>query len=298
MNRLQLWILLLVIWVMVLVVMELTFTPATIPFDLLLFVLLTVGAGLFFAARQSPTYSFTFIVLLIAFLLTKTLWTGVPRQIEAFYFMATQAGSLALTGLIAQQVGVRIQSLAAAIDGVPLPNATPLPASFADAQAVMYRELQRARHHERPMSVVMLQVDTGAMQAAIPAISAEVHQVMMTRYILSKVARILDEELPNFDPVALRDHCFIAMLPEATAADAAETAQRLHTAIEAQTGLKLQTGTATLRDEAMTFEELIESAAAKLEPRTAYPHGQVAPAVVDEPAAFIADTTFKRPVGS
>lgn len=298
MNRLQLWILLLVIWVMVLVVIELTFAPATIPFDLLLFVLLTVGAGLFLAARQSPTYSFTFIVLIIAFLLTKTLWTGVPRQIEAFYFMATQAGSLVLTGLLAQQVGVRIQSLAAAIDGVPLHSTTPLPASFSDAQVVMYRELQRARHHERPMSVVMLQVDKETMHTAIPALSAEVQQAMMARYILSKVAQILDEELPNFDPVALRDNCFIAVLPEATAADAAETAQRLRVAIEAQTGLQLQTGTATLLDEAMTFEELIESAAAKLESSPGYHNGQGAPEVANEQTAFIADTTFNRPLRS
>lgn len=283
---------------MALVVIELTFVPTAIPFDLLLFVLLAVGVGLFFAARQPQAYSFTLIVLIIAFLLTKTLWTGLPRQIEAFYFMATQAGSLALTGLIAHQVGVHLQSLEAVVNGVTLHNAIPLPAAFTDAQAVMYRELQRARHHERPLSVVMLQVDKGAMQAAIPTVSAEIQQAMMARYILSKVAQILDEELPNFDPVALRDNCFITVLPEATAADAAEIAQRLSAAIEAQTGLKLQTGTATLLDEAMTFEELIESAAAKLEPGTVYRNGQGASGEIEEQAPFIADTTFKRPVRS
>lgn len=298
MNRLQLWILLLLVWVMALVVIELTFVPTAIPFDLLLFVVLAVGVGLFFAARQPHTYSFTLIVLIIAFLLTKTLLMGLPRQSETFYFMATQAGSLALTGLIAHQVGVRLQSFAAMISGVALNNTTPLPTPFTDAQAVMYRELQRARHHERPLSVMMLQVDKAAMQAAIPAISAEVQQAMMARYILSKVAQILNEELPNFDPVALRDNCFIAVLPEATAADAAETAQRLRTIIEAQTGLQMQCGTATLLDEAMTFEELIESAAAKLTPSPLLRNGQGTPVDVDEQATLLTEATFKRPVRS
>lgn len=298
MNRLQLWILLLVVWVMALVVIEVTFVPTAVPFDLLLFVLLAVGAGIFFAVRQSHTYSLTLILLIIAFLLTKTMLIGLPRQSEAFYFVATQAGALALTGLIAHQVGIHLQNLEAVVNGVALGNATPLPASFTDAQAVMYRELQRARHHERPLSVVMLQVDKGAMQAAIPTISAEVQQAMMAHYILSKVAQILDEELPNFDPVALRDNCFITVLPEATAADAAETAQRLSAAIEAQTGLKMQTGTATLLDEAMTFEELIESAAAKLAPSPASGQGQAVPVDVEEQATLIAEATFKRPVRS
>jgi GGDEF domain-containing protein len=283
---------------MALVVIELTFAPTAIPFDLLLFVLLAAGVGLFFAARQPHRYSLTLILLIIAFLLTKTLLSGAPRQIEAFYFMATQVGSIALTGLIAHQVGVRLQSFEAVINAVALSSATPLPASFTDAQAVMYREIQRARHHERPLSVVMLQVDKGAMQSAIPTISAEVQQAMMARYILSKVAQILDEELPNFDPVALRDNCFIAVLPEATAADAAETVQRLRSVIEAQTGLQMQCGTATLLDEAMTFEELIESARAKLTPSSVRSNGQTAPANLEEQATLITEATFKRPVRS
>lgn len=298
MNRLQLWILLLVVWLMALVVIELTFAPATIPVDLLLFVLLAVGVGLSFAAQQPKTYGLILTMLILAFLITKAFLVGVPNQVEAFYLMATQAGALVLTGLIAQQVGVLVQSFGVMLDGGAFNNGAPLPAAFSDAQSMMYRELQRARHHERPLSIVMLQVDKGAMQAAIPTIAAEVQQAMMARYILSKVAQILDEELPNFDPVALRDNCFIAVLPEANAADAAETAQRLSAAIAAQTGLKLQAGTATLLDEAMTFEELIESAAAKLEPTPTHSQEHRTTGLVDEQSPFVADTSFKRPVQS
>jgi hypothetical protein len=98
------------------------------------------------------------------------------------------------------------------------------------------------------------------MNAAVPRLTQEVRETMVRKFIMTKIAEVLDDNLPQFDPVALRDNSFVAILPEATAVEADAIAKTIVEAVEEQLGISLCTGIATLPSDAQTFEELVAAA--------------------------------------
>jgi GGDEF domain-containing protein len=82
----------------------------------------------------------------------------------------------------------------------------------------------------------------------------------MREYTLAGIARILDDNMHDFDTIALRDNNFILVLPEISGEEADLIAQKLEAAIREKLKIKLQVGTANFPNEAMTFESLVELA--------------------------------------
>jgi GGDEF domain-containing protein len=128
----------------------------------------------------------------------------------------------------------------------------------------MYRELQRARHHERPLSLIVLEVDDSSMSVAIPAVAEEIRKSMEKKIMLARVARILDDNLPRFHTFALRNNCFIAAMPETTEEEAAEIIHSVALIAAKDLGVTISSGVAALSDNATTLETLVDLAESKL----------------------------------
>jgi GGDEF domain-containing protein len=78
--------------------------------------------------------------------------------------------------------------------------------------------------------------------------------------VLAGVARILNDNMHDFDTIALRDNNFILVLPEISGEEADQIAQKLADVVKEKLRVKLQVGTANFPQEAMTFESLVELA--------------------------------------
>jgi GGDEF domain-containing protein len=91
----------------------------------------------------------------------------------------------------------------------------------------------------------------------------EVQQAMMREYVMAGIARILDDNMHDFDTIAVHNNHFVLVLPEIPAEEAAQIAQKLEDAVKEQMKIRLQVGTATFPNEAMTFERLVELAIEK-----------------------------------
>jgi GGDEF domain-containing protein len=88
----------------------------------------------------------------------------------------------------------------------------------------------------------------------------EVQYAMMREYTMAGIARILDDNMHDFDTIAVRDNHFIVVLPEIPAEEAVHIAQKLEETVKEKMKIKLQVGTASFPNEAMTFESLVEMA--------------------------------------
>lgn len=187
-------------------------------------------------------------------------WFGDLFRGYALPLTVTQVAAIILTGLLARQVLRAMQEFEGVIANITFGHIGKLPQLFSEGQGAMYREVKRSRRYHRPLAVIALKVDESDIQVAIPKMVQEVQQTMMRQYVMAGISRILDDNMHDFDTIALRDNHFILVLPEIAPDEAARVANQLRDAIKDRMKLTLQVGTAVFPDEAMTFESLVELA--------------------------------------
>jgi len=186
-------------------------------------------------------------------------------------FTVTQLSAIILTGLLARQIQLGLQEFEGVIAAITFGHIGKLPKPFSEGQDAMYKEVKRARRYQRPLTVIALKIDDESIQIALPQIIENVQRAMMKEYILASVARTLDENMHDFDTIALRDNHFILMLPELPAEETPLITQRLEKLIKEKMNIRLQVGAASFPNDGVTFESLIELAVENARQRTGAP---------------------------
>jgi hypothetical protein len=263
MAGLRFWVLILVIWLPLVVSLEHSLVPVIYQHNTLLF-LLSAVATVLLAPKPLSTRLIMF-GLVLAFITTGILQNGIQDELRNPFLTITRLGAILLTAVIAHQINAHLYAVEEAIVAVAFTDFSPWPSKFTDAQSAMYRELQRARHHARPLSVLAVQVDERTMSLEMPKVAEEVRQSMGQKFMLAKVARVLDDHLPRFHSFALHNNWFIATMPETTEEEAAELIDSIGLIAVNELGVTLYSGVASLSDDTTTFEALVELAEQKMD---------------------------------
>lgn len=171
-----------------------------------------------------------------------------------------QTNAIILTGLLTRQITYGLSEFETTIANITFNRVGKRPAPFAEEQGVMYNEVRRAARYQRPLSLVAFKVKDDTLAAALPKMVQEVQQAMMKEFTLAGIARILDNTLSGFNTIALKDDCFIVLLPEIKSDEATHLVHQLKKAIYDKLHVELQIGMASFPDEEMTFESLVERA--------------------------------------
>lgn len=172
----------------------------------------------------------------------------------------TQVSGIVVTGLISRQISSGLREVERLVDEITSGYVGKPAKSFSEAQDIIYRELRRARHHQRPLSVITLKVDEKSVNLALPKIIAEVQKAMMNEYVLAGVTRILAQNVSDFGTIARRDNYFVVVLPETSNQEAPEVAAKLEKIVYDNLKVNLLSGTASFPEEAVTFEALVNLA--------------------------------------
>ena len=144
MKSLRVWVLALVVWLPLMVSVEHTLVQVEYRHNILLFLLCTVAVVLL-APKPLPT-RLTLFGFVMVFIATGLLQNGIEDELDNLFLTGTRIAAILVTGLIAHQINTHLYRAEEAISAFALSDLAPLPAPFSDAQASMYRELQRARH--------------------------------------------------------------------------------------------------------------------------------------------------------
>jgi hypothetical protein len=186
------------------------------------------------------------------------LGSGIPITV-------TELGAITLTGVLAHQLARSLHEFESAVANITIGRIGKESTPFSSGQAEMYREVKRAREHDRPLTMVAMKVKESSMQVAMHRMVEEAQRTMMKRYVQAGIARILSEELQDYDIVAQQDDWFILLLPETPPEEHARLAARLHQVIAENMRVDVEIGATTFPDEAVTFESLINLAMHKAE---------------------------------
>jgi hypothetical protein len=260
MKKLRFWTTVLIVWLIFLFNIERINSPVNIQAYTYIFVAITAVITLMLPRLQWLPYWVLILVSVPAFLLFKAFWSNHPIWGAALPLTVTQISAVILTGLVARQINYGLREFEDVITDISFGQVGSLPKPFSEVQSSMYREVRRARRYQRPLSVVTFKVDEQSIRVALPKMIKSVQQAVMKEYVFANVSRILDDNVDDFGTIALRDDCFIVVLPEKTANEASTVAQRLEDIIQEKMDIKLQMGMASFPNEAITFEELVELA--------------------------------------
>jgi GGDEF domain-containing protein len=208
--------------------------------------------------RQVPVWALLGVPILI-FLVLKA-WTGYPVWGAAMPLTVTEACVIAVTTILARWVSSGVSEFERAITHITIGQVDRHPEPFSTGQAEMYREVRRARHHQRPLALMSIGVDEESIQVVLDRMVQEAQQAMMKRYVLSDVARRLCDELEEYSIIAKRNDHFLALLPEVTSEQLADLVGQLRQSVSEQVGVDLRIGTASFPEDALTFESLVQKA--------------------------------------
>jgi hypothetical protein len=224
-----------------------------------LLALITLGIGLRGLSSLWPI-----LIAIVIFIGLKIVFKH-PILGSAIPITVTELGAIALTGVLAHRLARSLQEFESAVANITIGRIGKESTPFSSGQAEMYREVKRAREHNRPLTMVAMKVKEGSMQVAMHRMVEEAQRTMMKRYVQAGIARILSEELQDYDIVAQQDDWFILLLPETPPEEHACLAARLHQVIAENMRVDVEIGTTTFPDEAVTFESLIDLAIHKVE---------------------------------
>ncbi len=212
--------------------------------------------------RKVPLWAL--LVVPVPIFLVLKAWSGCRVWGRAIPLTVTEICAIAVTTILAHWVSNGMSEFENAIAHITIGQTGVLPEPFSTGQAEMYREVRRARHHQRPLALMSVGVEETSIQVALDRMVQEVQQAMMKRYVLSDVARRLCDELENYNIIAQRNDHFLILLPEVMPEQLTGLVGRLRQAISEQVGVTLQVGTASFPEDAVTFESLVEKAVGEM----------------------------------
>lgn len=125
-------------------------------------------------------------------------------------------------------------------------------------------ELTRSRRYHRPLSVVVIEADVADEKATREMLKSIQHDLLQ-QFSSARLAQIIDDRVRQTDLV-LRDHKgrFVILCPETDHTNVLLLAQRIAHAIQEKTALRVRWGVAAFPDEALTFDDLLQKAQARL----------------------------------
>jgi len=187
------------------------------------------------------------------------VWEHLDLWGAALPLTVMEMACVIVTTLLARWIGLGLREFEDVVEHITIgPRQPPSPLSIE--QSEMYREVRRARSYQRPAAMLAIGIETESLQIALDRLTKEVQQVMMKRYALAGVSKTLCEELQDSSFIAVQDDHFLVLMPEVTPDELSGVTERLRQVVSKRVGVNLRIGAASLPQDAITFESLINQA--------------------------------------
>ncbi len=172
---------------------------------------------------------------------------------------------ISLATILALWVNSAIDEFEKSIEKISIGNQDKYPESEAEGQALLYREVRRARNHQRPLTLMKVEIDEKTIDVALDRMVQEAQQIMKKQYALSNVSKTLCDKLEDSDIIVQKKDYFLIILPETKPENVPGLIERLQKQVSEKVGINLKIGTASLPRDGLTLEGLLSKAAQDLQ---------------------------------
>lgn len=192
-----------------------------------------------------------------------TVFATRPFLGDIYTFLTiTEMGLVMITVFLTHDLCRALRDFEDVIDKVTVPRIGQRVLRMQEAGEEIKTEFIRSRRHSRPLSVLVVRVNTDAPTFNFEKTVREIQRTMLMRFVSSSLAKILSKEARRTDLIVEKDdeRGFVMLCPETTAEGTFTLAERIQQAAIEQLGVQVHYGVASFPDEALTFDELLQRA--------------------------------------
>jgi hypothetical protein len=205
---------------------------------------------------RAPAIRLSAPILLYAGVLA---WYGVPFAGGSVALLLGLV-LLLVTAYLSARVAQDLREFARAVELVTLalPHGQQPLRNLEEARATVDVEMVRSRRFERPLSLVVIQIDPAAIRVHLHRLIQEMQHALVQRYVVATMAHLLTRTLRRTDLV-VADGCpgrLLLVTPETNALEAGAVGSRAVQLIRERMGLSVRYGVASFPQQALTFEDL------------------------------------------
>ncbi|MBL8049954.1 MAG: hypothetical protein JNM46_01920 [Anaerolineales bacterium] len=169
-----------------------------------------------------------------------------------------------LSSILAYDVGKRIGELDKTLAGL---SSSAYPNRARDIQSsrdLIAAEITRSRRYHHPLSILKIRLEKPKSNAGwkdLDTLASDMYE----RFAIAKVSQIISDLARSTDIVLYdRDGQFVLMCPETNLTNISILAERMEAAVHESINAKIDWGSAAFPDEALTFDDLLQTAQKRL----------------------------------
>ncbi len=198
---------------------------------------------------------------LLPFLIVRVLAGTAVGLAGEIYLVITEGAFVVMACVLTQRIARGLHGLDSALAAVAFGDNPALPLDGPEAGNEILTEMARSRRHERPLSVTVLAPDATSFEVAVERSAEEVQRAIRSRYVRGNLGRLIARQLRRSDILFedARTGHYLVVSPETDDDGAGLLVERIQRAASA-VGLKLESGSASFPDQAVSFEQLVEVA--------------------------------------
>ena len=171
-----------------------------------------------------------------------------------------EVSAIIITVILATWMNSAIYEFEGVVTKLTIGHRERIPESSSVGQGFIYREVRRARNHQRPLTVMAVAVDEKSLNTPKDQLVQEVQLAIIKQYMLSGISKTLCDELDDCAIIVQADDHFLIAMPETKPEEVPIITERLRRQVAEQVGVNLGIGTATLPEDSYTFEGLVDKA--------------------------------------
>ncbi len=217
-----------------------------------------IVTGVFINAGVKLSY-YTIIVFWLAVYVV--VWFFDERPVEVHLI---QALLLVLSSILSYDVGKRIYQFDKTLEGL---SSSAYPNRARDmhlSQDLIAAEITRSRRYHHPLSILAVRIERPTGKGGWKELENLAND-MIERFAIAKASQILSDLARGTDIVLSdKNGQFVILCPETNLSSVAILAERIALAVEDDIHVKINWGSAAFPDEALTFEDLLQTAKSRL----------------------------------
>jgi GGDEF domain-containing protein len=264
MKRLRMRVLLLIGW-LVLFYMLTFYWEALSVSPLTHFFLLILTAGVLIMPEIDRKSIWGVLAIPVLAFVTIKAVLEPPLLGEALSITAMEVVAILITTLLLLWVRGSIHEFEHAVKRITMGQLEKASETAVEGKSILYREVRRARNHQRPLSLLAIAIDEKSIKGAVDKVVKEAQHSMLRQFTLASVSRSLCGKLEDCDVVVQTNDHFLVVLPETQPEDLPRLIERLHAQVAEEVGVEIKIGTASLPHDSFTFEGLLNKATLEMQ---------------------------------
>lgn len=227
---------------------------------IILFSELLVVGSLIQAGVRLSQYS----IILFWIFIYGIIWFFYLREDKSVEVNLVQLLLILLSAVLAFDVGRRIDQTSFALEGFASSAYPNRARDIQSARDLISAEIARSRRYHHPLSIMSVRLEKNKEWGELKNMKLLADE-MLERFAIAKVSQILSDHARTTDLVLRdRDGQFILLCPETNLTSTAILAERIAEAVRQELDAKIECGSAAFPDEALTFDDLLNTANGRL----------------------------------